>query len=337
MESNRPEISVRAAGQRIASVDVLFYIHQILGMGGFHKAMVRGRAFESEFDAWLETLGQTVTVHSAGAIVWKGWIDTVICRNEFARQAGPLSAMVNRVKLRYLEVDTTAVPPLQGRFAETEEVDGDVLKYGYWPAEVQSGALSSTVAEQCRDAWASRGQEVAGALEITGEQLEQPEVELQCLGYWHRLNYHYDHRSVTAGGTVNLSDKIEDVLDADPNGLFSERSISVNTTQVQEYEDGQATAWEVIKELCSLGPGDRWFGCYEHGAVYGEPLWSARQLGGPQTYPHVRPGMVVSYRGQEKRVAQVEYHWPYYLRVDSGLNMRGSDELAAWGLTGLGG
>jgi len=79
-------------------------------------------------------------------------------------------------------------------------------------------------------------------------------LTLDCLGYWHLLGA-YTYTNTGVSGTENLSTKLQNILAADPNGVFSTdySPITDNTFQVKKYENDNKTALELIKGLNTLG------------------------------------------------------------------------------------
>lgn len=109
------------------------------------------------------------------------------------------------------------------------------------------------------------------------------QLTLECRGYVHWLGSFTYSSSVT--GTEDLSDKIQNVLGADPNSTFSTDygKITTNTLAVKAYEQDNKTAWDLILGLTAMGDSsdNRYiFGIYEgRQAIYEQIPSSIEYLG----------------------------------------------------------
>ena len=136
----------------------------------------------------------------------------------------------------------------------------------------------------------------------------EPAVRLECVGYVQLLEKQ-PYVQIVNSGTENASAKIENVLTANADGLYTDFSnIQTNTIQVPQFENEQNTAWSVIKDTVARGDSsnDRWVFRVEGEQVpYYEPAPTAveytyrlaevepkiQAVGGGRILPwNVRPG-----------------------------------------------
>lgn len=204
-------------------------------------------------------MGRHIEVYDpALSIIWEGFVDEVhVDMGSLTARRGPLLAIANRVKVLYRTIRYDTNPPIGGEEAETAWADNEdsQAQYGILEELVTAGEKSHTQATEARNtylavrAWPETSQQIS-----IRESGTLPSVRLMCKGYVHLLHRYY-YAQVGNGSTQDLSAKIGDVLDADPNGLFSEANAAIteNTVAVGRYEDGTRTAWEVITDCLSLG------------------------------------------------------------------------------------
>jgi len=233
--------------------------------GGYQSAQWSKAATVADVELALQqSLGAHVEIRDEVQVIrWEGRINQVqIILGGLRWTWGPLLHMSNRVMVRYTVTDTTTTPPTQNeqRWTTWSENTDSVLRFGISQGVLSAGALTDAQADRYRDlwladyAWPTLSSDVA-----IGGQSDQAMIQYSAMGYSAWLNYVYN-QYVTDGsysitGTQNLSDKIADVLDADPNGFFSSANadIATNTTQVPQHENEDRTAWDVLKGLVLLG------------------------------------------------------------------------------------
>jgi len=207
----------------------------------------------------------------AGRLVWEGFINDVSAKvGGLTVSVGPIMDVVNRGRIVYATVNWDTVPPVKGVTVRGEWQDniesqekygilGGVITGGEGNALEMSQLLSSILAHT---SWPETTQNFS--LSSSAEMA----VTVSCLGYAHLLSKYYYYETSTAG-QENLSTKLARVLNADPNGMFSDDNATIeeNTTQVHIYEGDDKTALAIIKELTAMGDDsyNRYtFGVYEN-------------------------------------------------------------------------
>jgi hypothetical protein len=125
--------------------------------------------------------------------------------------------------------------------------------YGIIEKNISVGGVTAANAEQIRDTALDELKEPETSETDNLDSSRSASVSVECLGYFHWLKaYAY---SSTTTGTENASTKIENVLTADPNSIFSTdyNDITANTTAVGAYEQDNRTAMAIIKGIVGLG------------------------------------------------------------------------------------
>ncbi len=355
---------------------LLNYSHGIEAIGGFWNASLDVGIDMMDVDKWYQgALGchLLVTDHSQ-SVAWEGIVDTMtLTLGPLTIMRGPMTDLANSVQVMYSIMDTSTTPPTTGirkRTALTEDNDSQ-RSFGIWPGIVSAAGMTDATATQLRDRWIRERDYPmqTQTLNLAGSG-QPPTVRLSCLGYVAAmLDYPYEQTAAT--GTGNLSDKINDVLDADPNAVFSSANadVTANTLAVKVYERDNKSAWAILKELIALGDATyaRYIGgVYEDRKViygpiptdveYKEAAIDNRQtvqtMIGRTVFPWaVRPGKWLmntsflvgqTYEGaprEDQRVMFVEsvsYTAPWSLQLRGGKTDTTSQLLGQLGLSGTG-
>jgi len=190
---------------------------------------------------------------------------------------GPLTDIANKVAIVYSSVDTSINPPAMGmrvkaNYAEDADSQAD---YGIITKVLSVGGSTQTIAEQIRDTWLAENAWPETS-HTYGQGGGDASVTVECLGYvkWLEL---FPYNQTANTGTRNLSDKITDVLAAEPNTLFSTdyTNIASNTLAVRRFENDDNSGWDVIKDLVAKGDtsDNRYlFGIYDDRVAHYEQI-----------------------------------------------------------------
>ena len=179
---------------------------------------------------------------------------------------GPLlDTCANRIRCAYApeQTDTGAVG--SRTFTGWADDAASQAKYGIIYKTLTTSALSQAEAEQVRDTAILEQAEPERNERDNLESVTSPRASITCLGYAHWLKaYPYEN---AATGVTTASAKLQAVLAADPNGIFSTdySALAANGTVVGTQEIEGRTAWSVVQGIVSLGDGafNRWlFGMY---------------------------------------------------------------------------
>jgi hypothetical protein len=243
------------------------YSHELRAVGGYWSASMSIQDSQINIEEWIEDgIGRHISVYNpSGQVVWEGFVNEISVNlgnlNQFS--IGPLisSEFANRVYASYSRIDPTIVPESAGTRVNTLRQNDEIsqARYGIIERAISVPNTTDALADQAVTIFLKEHAypSVSGQSSLSGDQ--SPTVSLSCLGYWHFLEtYIYTVISPSgSSGLQNLSDKIQDVLDAELNGIFSRENtnISTNTSQVKEVDEDERTALDVIKELLQLGDG----------------------------------------------------------------------------------
>jgi hypothetical protein len=199
---------------------------------------------------------------------WEGFVNTVsVIFGPLSFTLGPLRDTVNRDVLKFNDF-STGVSDIT---SVANDTDSQAI-YGILYKVLSGGKVSSTTADNLRDTYLQENKypEAAQALGAPGDI----SITLECLGYGEMLNYPYRN---TGDSTYTLREKLIDVINDEPNSIFSSDTsrIDANTLSVFEEEKEYRMGLDVVKELVAMG-GDgnnnrTIFGIYEDQTpVYGE-------------------------------------------------------------------
>jgi hypothetical protein len=246
------------------------YSHVNSAESGFESCQFAVRIPLDEADDWLENgLARHVEVYSAsGKLVWEGFINKIAFgAGTLSAARGPLFDIGNRIMVVYTPIiDATVDPMITGAATETpitENTDSQA-RYGIIEKVISGGQLlddgTTDEAEEIRDlalaemAWPYTDEEI----NLSGQNI--PTVTIECLGYKRWLGvYVYNFYTAT---TVTLDSKIKDVLDADPNSIFSTNQsfIEANAQLTNRLEDKNRMAESIIQEITGMGDAsdNRW-------------------------------------------------------------------------------
>jgi hypothetical protein len=194
-------------------------------------------------------------------------------------------------------------------------------------------------------------------------------VTIDCLGYYHWLNlYAYNQTVVT--GTINASDKIIAIINAQLNSIITDTTnILSNTVQVTAFENDDYTAYNILQEAVSMGDAsdNRWvFGVYQNRKAFYNQMSSTVDYIlhlmdssqkvetpiGAEIYPwNILPGKWLMFpdfligRTSETNprydprcmfIEDVTYTMPWGLALNGGKTATLAQKLAKLGLAGVG-
>jgi hypothetical protein len=159
----------------------------------------------------------------------------------------------------YSLYDTSTTPPNTGTSLTTfiEEHDASQLRWGIWDKILSAGSMDNSIgvgeADQLRDAYLAENHEPETSQRVSlFSQAGDHSINIECRGYYEFLNFPFNDLTP---GVSTVQEKIEAILDTDPNGLFSSArsSIAVNDVLTHAYENDNNNAWEILLELAKMG------------------------------------------------------------------------------------
>jgi len=255
------------------------YDHTISADIGFDQMSFSFGGGMVDIEDWLEAgLGLHVAVYNKDMIIiWEGFVNDISAAlGSISVTRGPLMDVVNRTRVDYRTVRFDTNPPIGGDQFSTDlanDTDSQAV-YGILEDYVSGGEGDEGTMDDLRDTFLAENKLPKTSQEITLGSGQNPQITVNCLGYYHLLKkYHYDNLNVS--GTINVSTKITDVVDGDPNSVLSSSGghIDSNTLQVPDHEDGTNKGEGIIRDLVALGDasGNRWlFGVYTDQEAYYE-------------------------------------------------------------------
>jgi hypothetical protein len=263
-------LSTRTFSRRLTA-NVSQYRHEIRAIGGYYSANISIADNPRRLEEWASYgLGRHITTYNPSLVkIWEGFINQInITEGSESFTIGPLIDIGNRQVVTYSPVNAGIEPPAVGArvtAATGNNTDSQAL-YGIWQKVTGANQVTSTEAGQLRDKLLADPTIVYPdtSLDSSFQSNNELSVELLCLGYWHFLTgYYYANTGVT--GYESISTKIQNVLAANPNSIFSAdySMIATNATLVKKYEDGTRTAETILREVNSLG--DSSFNAYTMG------------------------------------------------------------------------
>lgn len=266
------------------------YEHETAAVGGYLTARFDLVGDMVDVNDWFEHgIGRHVEVASPDLVIrWEGFVNSAtVSAGQYGATRGPLVEIANRTGAFFNERDTSVDPPvvIPGRETIIVEDAGSQSVYGVWEKWVSAGETNMAGAEQTRDSFLrENAHPTADDPRIAFEAGGQVSVSVECLGYWAWMQG-YPYQDVAGSGTVTAQTKVQSILAADPNGIFSVdySHVDYNAYLAPRYENSNTPAWEVMKSLAAIGDAadNRWlFGVYADRTAY------YRQVPDVEKYQH---------------------------------------------------
>lgn len=266
------------------------YSHILSAEDGYKSAIIQFKVPYADLEKWFEeAVGlHSITLDSSTETCFEGFVNAVnVTIGRLSASRGPLLDLANRVIISYTPVNVDIYPPAQGNQTETVAAEDATSqnKYGIVEKIVAGGQLAVTgIDADSNDAIKIRD---AYLLENKDLKTDQPQltfsresdlatVTLNILGYKSWLNA-YVHNTYTTA-YLWISERIKDLVQADPNGIFSENftGIEDNVWLTTEFNDQNQTAWTQIQKLLTFGndvdDSRRIFGVYKDRRIIYKPI-----------------------------------------------------------------
>lgn len=231
----------------------------VSAVGGYGPATLSLNTSQAEIDNWLESgLMRHIAIYDhALVLIYEGFVNSITANlGSLAVTRGPILDISNRVTVDYNSQSWNTNPPISGGPASTSVTNDTVSQdqYGIFEIVVSGGDGTSTEMDQLRDSYLAENSQPETSQQISLGSATAPSLVINCEGYYQILD-RYFYTDVAAGGTENLSTKIENAISADPNSIFSTdfANIVTNTIAVSQYDDNNYTAYGIINDLVSRG------------------------------------------------------------------------------------
>jgi len=248
--------TITPAGSYVRTITPDAYGQRISAFGGYDTAQMQMNTQTDWLEDWAyRGLGRHVEVYQDVTRCWEGFVNQItIVMGAVTVVIGPFLEICNSADGEYKRVYTGTNPPATGasRFAGIVEDDASQRRYGIRRHMLSLGAVQDTEAVQAVERWVANRAWPSSQKTLSTTAARASVLQLDLLGYVHRMDYPYYAESDT---TVSLSSKIETVLDACPDGLFSSANadIATNALAVAENDDQYRSGLVILRELVQLG------------------------------------------------------------------------------------
>jgi len=203
-----------------------------------------------------------------GRVIWNGYVQSLRLQEGGSSRSKSIAPMANRIYYVYSSLDTTTNPPTvkEQKTITVNNTDSQAI-YGIKQRTISGGQITDTAAAIEADTILTELSRIRIDEQMTFGQGRPPSLSVSCAGYAHMMDW-FNYSQVVNSGTDNLSTVIGLILAADPNSVISTSTVNIdsNTTQVEEYFNGDRPAWNVITDLTLRGgaANNRWVaGIYE--------------------------------------------------------------------------
>lgn len=252
------------------------YQHVIAADGWYKSSRID---FSATVDAiefwWRYGPGRDILVLDEGlSTVWEGFVNSITIKIGLITVVrGSIMNIANRVACAYTPwLDLSVDPPVRGDATITtfaEDADSQTL-YGIQEQIIAGGTLidddttidgigtppTTNEAEEARDNYLAQYKHLDTDQELTLGSSSEGIITLDCLGYNEWLkSYTYLNNGT---GQVQFPTKIEAVLGADPNGIFSTNYHLISNSAAylgasNVNESDYRTAYTIIQEIVKMG------------------------------------------------------------------------------------
>lgn len=355
-------------------VNVQDWRHNISAFGGFDAASFSLSESQVATDDWIRNgLFRPIVVYDNYLDpVWEGFVDSItINQAGLSITLGPVTAIANRVKAIYSGVDTSVYPPQIGVRKQTPTINNTVSQseWGIWWEILGLAGVTDANADLLVDMYLTEHghPEISSNFSFGAEEIS---LTISCVG-WHRsLSYPFNHTA--ASGTITISDRVKQVLAANPNNWISTNvsEIASNSVPIPLYESDDQLAIEHLRGLSAMGDisnNRHLFGIYQNRqAFYGpasneidyviklsDPRRNILDIGGSVVSPwRIRPGKWIFFsdartglgipssdfhrdlRMLRIEAVQFDMRTPYAVQFTGGISSKYEQRSARLGLRG---
>jgi len=244
--------------------DIASFSHSISVDGGYDSCSFSVGGAASDAEWWHDRLGSHVVVKAPdGTVIWEGFINSVaISLGALQLTRGPLLDVANRITVSYTEISRSysATNRTMGGEQLYTTPYNDTRSQEMWGIQeimLSASSIAPGEADQLGETYAADNAipRVSQTLNLDPGGGAAVSIKIDCVGYVKMLDK-YIFSDITAGvDTSTITEKIGDVIDADPNGIFSTdyHGVAANATVVSRYDDTYKTARSAISEMIPLG------------------------------------------------------------------------------------
>ena len=242
------------------------YSHSSDVNGGYKSCQFAITCSALEAEDWYTSLGNHIEVSGDGLDkVWEGFVNSVdINIGPTTITRGPLMDVVNRLTVSYSEVSrgynlggvNTTLGGEQLYTTPYNDTDSQDI-WGIQEMILSAGSINPGEIAYLPQAYTDDNKHPPVSQNVSmgagggGEAV----VTVSCLGYVAFLDKFIYSEESAGSVTIDLDQKIKNILADDPNGIFSTdySKIDSNTTAVSRYESDYKLAKGAITELVPLG------------------------------------------------------------------------------------
>lgn len=310
----------------IRRLPVYSYRHEINAIGGFDTAQfdVALRSVDESKQFLDQYLGNRVAMYADNPAepIWEGFINRMTFSAGGVQYSISLDEMANLVTVKYA-VANVLVP---SGSAQSANADSQAL-YGIKQANVDVGpqfAIGTGLSGLRTTALAQRAWPLSSITRGSGSGL----LHIECLGFYHTLEWTEFVDTSTAGGTLRNSIIVQ-TLPNDPNGAtfydnadFTE--VDANTLIINFNHIRGGTFWQRLQQIADCGNGTNYF-------VIGiTPLNPAT---GTRRFYYRAQNTAVEYTAKQSDGLRIRNPFgqivdPWRVRPDRGIRV--SDQLIGW-------
>lgn len=252
--------------------------YQSTAFGGYNSASVSFAASVAEISQWLQdALCRDLTFYGPALdVLWNGFVNQIqVSAGGRATTYGPVLDIGNAIVSEYAPVDVNLTLPSVGvsTLSSWGNDTESQARYGTWQKVFTAGARDPDEVDDLVNRWLAQ-MATPNTSHNLSSQGQSVSVTLMAVGYFQALKSTiYSNES---NGLVNASTKVEDLLDAETNGLLSSTNadIDTNVLTVSEYDNSNRTLLDALTSVVTLGDAsaNRWlFGVYAgRKAIYQE-------------------------------------------------------------------
>ena len=216
------------------------YQHETGANGGYLSARFELVDNITALEDWfINGLGRHIEVYSPQLdLIWAGFVNTIRYSIGGVQSThGPLMDVVNRLAVTYRTITYNTNPPIGGIEAATPQSNNTTsqARFGILEGVLSGGSGTATEMAQVRDTYLAENAWPQVSNNLNLSRANDLSMSIEVLGYWHLLSKYYYNDNNT--GTENASTKIQNIFDADPNGLFTDFNlIEANTLQFAQFD-----------------------------------------------------------------------------------------------------
>lgn len=239
-------------------ISVQDWRHSIMAFGGFDTASFELSDHREVMEDWiLNGLFRPVVVaDSYLSTTWEGFVNSItINQAGLSVTHGPVTGIGNKVFALYSGVDTSVYPPQIGVRKKTptfHNLDSQD-EWGIWPEILSLAGVSDNNADQLVQLYLTEHghTEISSNFSFSNEEVS---LTINLLGWYNTLKYPFNF--TTNSGTVPISTRLQQVLNANPNSGWISTDygeIATNATEVPQYENDDQLALEHLRGLTVMG------------------------------------------------------------------------------------